>query len=580
MIEELTLRRFKRFRDQTIPLRAHGVSLVAGANNSGKSSILHALAVWEFCRTIIEAEKGAEAFLASTRVQGLGLGDDEFSPLLVPSLGHLWTNLTTQKTAADDDGYTLRIRASWRNSHGVKKELEFGLALANDRLFVKRTFSTLDPGDDIPRVAYLPPFAGITDKEARLPGAIRRRRIGEGLAGAVLRNVLLDLYQRNFSRRAELRGSRTKIRDADLRDLRESDSWEILQQTLRIVFGSELTIQPFRDEYHSYIKVEIVRGTVQGYRISRHQGYKNRDLMVEGSGFLQWLSVFALATDRSISTLLLDEPDAHLHTSLQGQLLERLNEIAESTGKQVLIATHSSEILRSAPLQQILRVTTGDSPKYLSNESQKVGLLAGLGSEYSPRIDHLRRSKRLLFVEGDNDVRVLRKVADLLGIAWPTAWTVWKSTGGHKERKHLFIALTEEVEGLVTLSLRDRDDEPVSTVGEHLEDRTHNQPPPGFHCRKWRRRHIESYLLWPPAMAAASGRSEQEIREMLQERYAIAVGSNFSSAHPPDALLDIRGKDVLAHWGIDAHAVVAAMTPRDVPEDLRMFVQELVNLAL
>ena len=33
----------------------------------------------------------------------------------------------------------------------------------------------------------------MTDREARTTGAIRRRRIGEGLAGAVLRNILLDM---------------------------------------------------------------------------------------------------------------------------------------------------------------------------------------------------------------------------------------------------------------------------------------------------------------------------------------------------------------------------------------------------
>lgn len=555
------------------------MSLLAGANNSGKSTILHALAIWEFCRTIIEAEKGFEAFLAQTRVQGLGLGDDEFSPILVPSLSHLWTNLTSQRTAGDEDGYTLRIRGKWRNPAGQAKELEFGLALANDRMFVKRTHSTLEAADVVPRVAYLPPFAGITDKEARVPVAIRRRRIGEGLAGAVLRNVLLDLYQRNTNRRAELRGDRTKIRDPDLQELRENDSWEVLQQTLRTVFGSELAIQPFRDEYHSYIKVEIVRGTQQGYRIRRYPRYKNRDLMVEGSGFLQWLSVYALATDPTISTLLLDEPDAHLHTSLQGQLLEKLEDIARKTGKQVLVATHSSEILRNSPPAKVLHVSADEPPRYLSTESQKVGLLAGLGSEYSPRIDGARRTRRLLFVEGELDAYVLRKVAELLGVNWPATWIEWKSPAGHKERKQLFVALADEINGLVAVSVRDRDDEPINTVGEDLEDRAHLNQPEGFHCRKWRRRHIESYLIWPPAMATGSGLPEQQVRDLLQEHFAIAVGNNFRDAHPPDALLDIRGKDVLARLAISPYAVIDNMAPEHIPDDLRTMVNELVQLA-
>lgn len=578
MIKEITLRKFKRFKDQRIPLTTTGVSLVAGANNSGKSTILHALAVWEFCRTIIEAEKGSEAFLPGNRAQGLGIGDDEFSPILVPSLNHLWTNLKSQKSGGDEDGFTLRIRCKWTDGEAADKELEFGLALANDRLFVKTTASNLNADDIIPRVAYLPPFAGITDREARLPLAIRRRRIGEGLAGAVLRNVLLDLFKSNQEERSRLRGDKSKIPDADLRHLRETHPWEILQQALRTTFGTELVIQPFRDEYHSYIQAQIIRGNLGNYRIKRYPGFKNRDLMVEGSGFLQWLSVFALATDPNISTLLLDEPDAHLHSSLQGQLLEKLEEIAVSTGKQVLVATHSSEILRNSEPERILEIASNKNPRFLSTEEQKVGLLAGLGSDYSPRIEKVRRDRKILFVEGYLDGLVLKKAAELLGHEWPTSWVEWKSAAGHKERKQLFRALSEEIPGLTAISLRDRDDESINTVGPNLEDTGHSDPPEGFHCRKWRRRHIESYLLWPQAMATARGQSEAEIRQLLQDQFAIAIGANFVDALAPVALLDIRGKEVLDALGIDSIGLVDHLELDGLAEDIRTLTEELIQL--
>lgn len=552
--------------------------MIAGANNSGKSTILHALAVWEFCRTILEAEKGRECFLPDTRMQGLGLGDDEFSPILVPSLNHLWTNLTSQKSPEDEDGYTLRLKCTWRDDTNELKELEFGLALANDRLFVKSTGSNLVEADLIPQIAYLPPFAGITDREARLPLAIRRRRIGEGLAGGVLRNVLLDLHQQNLSRRAELRGERPKIRDRDLEELRRTDPWELLQQALRDTFGAELLIRPFRDEYHSYIKVEVIWGNRVGYKIRRYTRYKNHDLMVEGSGFLQWLSVLALATAPEISTLLLDEPDAHLHSSLQGQLLEKLAEIADASKKQVLVATHSTELLRNTEPEKILEVSANRNPRFLSKESQKIGLLAGLGSDYSPKLDKARRSRRILFVEGKFDARILSQVAEKLGTPWPESWVIWKSAVGHKERKQLFLALAEEIPELVALSLRDRDDEPQNTVGDELQDRAHQNQPTGFHCRKWRRRHIESYLLWPPAIAAATSRDEDDVRQDLQNQFAIAIGNNFPDRHPPDALLDIRGKEVLAWLGANPNDIVPHMALEIVPEDLQTLLEELIQL--
>jgi hypothetical protein len=118
-----------------------------------------------------------------------------------------------------------------------------------------------------------------------------RRRIGEGLAGAVLRNVLLDMQQRNLNERQRLRGTKTKLSDLDLHGLRASDPWELLQQNLRTTFGAELDITPFREEYHSYIQVEVLKGIHEGFKLKRHSGYNTRDLMVEGRGFLQWLSL-------------------------------------------------------------------------------------------------------------------------------------------------------------------------------------------------------------------------------------------------------------------------------------------------
>lgn len=584
MITRVYFHRFKQFKDESFDLHP-GISLLGGGNNAGKSTILHGLAVWEFCRTAIEMERGPSAFTAGQARQGLGLGDDEFSPINVPSLKHLWTNLKSQKDA-EPDGYTLKLGCEWLQNAAVRR-LEFGLALSNDRLFVKATDSSLADGEPIPRFAYLPPFAGITAREMRMTGAIRRRRIGEGLAGAVLRNILLDMQEGNIRERSRLRGDKSKISDPELANLRATDPWELLQQNLRSTFSAELDIAAFREEYHSYLQVEVVKGAVDGYKIKRHQGYNKRDLMVEGSGFLQWLSVFALATAPEISVLLLDEPDAHLHSSLQDQLLESLRSVEATTGKQILIATHSTEILRSAAPQDILHVRSGGrGGKYLHEESQKVGLLAGLGSDYAPRIDRAKRTRRILFVEGRTDVPILKKIAETLGIVWPESWTEWKTSTTQKERKQLYISLKEEIPDLVVLSLRDRDDEPAETVAADLVDRT-GAVDAGFNPRRWRRRYIESYLIWPPAIAAATGLPEDEVRQILTDHHGISVGVNFTDTSPPQALLDVRAKTILKEGGSNPVLGQFDASPLDVArhlgqdaicDDLKSFLNDVAAL--
>lgn len=583
-IQRVYFQRFKQFKNTAITLRP-GVSLIAGGNNSGKTSLLHGLAVWEFCRTATRMERGEDGLLpeAITR-QGFGLGDEQFSPINVPSLKHLWTNLKSAKEPdATDGGYTLRLTCEW-DQDGIAKVLGFGLALVNDRLFIKTSTSNLHPGDRTPAIAYLPPFAGITSREERTNGAIRRRRIGEGLAGAVLRNLLLDMHQANLRKRAELLERpltapgkrRTKISDSDLKRLREEDPWELLLHTLRSVFQTELQVKDFREEYHSYIEVLVDRGTVDGYQFKRHHGYNLRDLMVEGSGFLQWLSVYTLATSPEADVLLFDEPDAHLHPTLQKELLDRLTDLASNVGKQVLLATHSSEILRNAAPARILEIKPGGSTRYLVEEHQKVGLLEGLGSGYAPRIDQIRNSKHVLFVEGTTDVPILKSLAETAGMPWPDSWIEWRTTTSHKERKALWRALNEDIPGIVAVSLRDRDDEPIKSVDQDLQD--HNFPDNGdFYSRKWRRRYIEAYLLWPPTLAECSGRTENEVAEFLRDQHGIAIGATFINQNAPQTLMNIHAKEILSGLGVNAIEVAKRLPSEAICEDVIVFLKLLAT---
>ncbi|MBN9604982.1 MAG: AAA family ATPase [Actinomycetales bacterium] len=548
---EASVKRFKQFQDSIVHVEP-GLTIVAGGNNSGKSSLLQALAVWEFCKVATVAQKGREA-LYHTSNQGFGLGDDEFSPINLPSLKHLWTNLRTQKGDEDPDGYTLLVSCRWLDD-ASEHELGFSLALANDRLFIKVAITTVSAEVEVPVVAYLPPFAGISAREERTYGALRRRRIGEGLAGAVLRNLLLDMREQNSRSRALLRGEKSKISDPDLRQLRETDPWELLQQTLREVFNAELAIAEFDEEYNTYIQASVIKGDVKGYQLTRYPGYNSRDLMVEGSGFLQWLSVYTLATSPDADVLLFDEPDAHLHAALQAQLVERLGDLANKLGKQVLLATHSGEILRSTPPTSIMEVRGGGTFRYLSEDEQKVGLIVGIGSTYAPRIERVRDTRRVFFYEGSSDLSVLRALGEIGGLPLPQKVGWWQTPDGHRERKVLWRALATEFPGTRAYSLRDRDDEPQNSVGVNLEDKSFPDVD-GFQSRKWKRRYIESYLIEPTAIAGATGMLVEDVEGILRDEFSLAIGPTFQDSDAPAAILDTRAKDILSRFGVSAVAV-------------------------
>ncbi|MGV1791682.1 ATP-dependent nuclease [Rhizobium sp. A37_96] len=583
MIKSIRLTRFKRFSNTTIELHPKGLSFLAGGNNSGKSTLLQAIAVWEFCRFVLEMEKGRESLLPNFPGQGLGLSDDEFSPIAVASLKHLWTNLKSQ--IAGEEGYSLAIECTWIDRNAAEKRLKLALALTNDRLFIKTADTNLTTHDKLPSVAYLPPFAGIVSRENQMSGAERRSMIGRGLAGGVIRNLILDMYKANQRERVRLKAGKTKIKNSDLAKLRREDPWEILQATMARIFGTQLDVDPFNELYHSYIRVKCIKGTWDERKFTRFPNFQPRDLMAEGSGFLQWLSVYTLALSPNVQTLLLDEPDAHLHPSLQSQLVDALEEIVGMSGKQVLMATHSTEILRWADHTKVLAFN-GNSARYLAHEEQKISLFIGLGSDYAPKIDPLRKSKCMLIVENDSDARLLKIFAATLNKEWPKGLVIWPWTGGSAERKQLFLQLKAEIPDLKALSLRDRDDLELENVDKNtLRDKSVNNAEVNLMLRVWRRRHIESYLLWPEAIARAAQKPLDEVTVFMAE-HAIVVPVDFPSRDVAQAMIDARGKELTQKghrsikqvFGVTPAEIAQAMHPAEIPEDIKVLIKQIEDM--
>lgn len=583
MISKVTLRRFKRFNDETtFDVRPEGLTFVAGGNNCGKSTLLQALAVWEYARTVVEVSRGSNALLAGPSRQGMGVSASEFSALALPDLKHLWSGL---RPGASGGGYNLKVRCDWALPGAAPggRHLEFGFALANDRLFIRTQASNLAAGDTMPHMAYLPSFAGIEPREERLPHAARARWIGKGLAGAVLRNLLYDLWDANLHARDAIRGPRGRYARKALADLKKKDAWERLVGVLEEVFRCGLSVREYNELFHSAIQLGVWEGQLRGKQFRKKPGSTDKDLMAEGSGFLQWLSVYALALNDKVDVLLLDEPDAHLHPALQGHLIHKLSQIARENRKQVLLATHSTTILTETNLDRIFRM---EERRYLTSERDRVALFVGLGSAYAPRLDQLKRVKRLFLHDGPSDLEILQAWATVLGVAWPEGLVCWECKGDRKERETLHNVLRGAVPDLRTLSLQDRDDYPLAATQPDL---TFDSLPPfrdGLALRRWRRRNIENYLLLPAAIARAVGCTEPEVCKVLADVHSLTIGPDFRASGCAPTLALIDGKFVFIKHerslekalGANRRMVAAAMTPDEIPDDVRTLLNDLAAL--
>src|SRR6266853_1669990 len=78
-----------------------------------------------------------------------------------------------------------------------------------------------------------------------------------------------------------------------------------------------------------------------------------REIFWAGFGFQVWCQMLThLIQSRDRSLFLIDEPDIYLHSDLQRQLLGLLRNL----GPDILIATHSTEIITEAETDDIILI--------------------------------------------------------------------------------------------------------------------------------------------------------------------------------------------------------------------------------
>ena len=584
MIHKFQITNFKRLGTKEIILKDN-ISLVVGGNNSGKTSVLHALAVWEYAKQVLVYEKSPRALYHGFSGDGYGVTIDDFTPINIPSFKYLWTNLKT------DSGYTLEISCFWM-LHDIEKYLKIGLAYGQEKLYIKPLDSNVNEGDYIPHIVYLPTFAGINSKEEWHTPAVRNKYIGQGLAGSVLRNQIMELFLQNVKIRKERKGDRSKILESDLKWIRENDAYELLNQTIFSIFKGILYPKAFNPNFHTHVLVNFRKGEIVNKRFKPIANYKDRDIMVEGSGFLQWLSVYTMAVTPNIDVLLLDEPDAHLHCSLQSELFAHLQRIATLKRKQILIATHSTDIIKTYDFGRILSVSN-TSIRYLASADAKIRIISGIGSEYFPLLEAVQKYKRVLFVENESDAKLLKIFCDKYSV-WPNNLVVWPKANKQSERTVLYLYLKEQIHDLKCISLSDRDNELYREGTSNLHDNTPDKVEGNneLRYRKWRRWEMESYLISKPAIVRLimnkNGVSNDDATRDF-DSYAASLGivinpdykqSDCTVSNAPLFNMDAKAllNPICDHYGIDKYAIANEMHTEDLFDDVRTLVDEIVNM--
>jgi energy-coupling factor transporter ATP-binding protein EcfA2 len=516
VLTSLRVKNFKRLDEVEIEL---GKTVVfVGPNNSGKTTALQALALWEIgLRKWLEKRSAKDT---PEKRPGVTINRRDLIAVPVPDANLLWRDLhvrAIQRSNGKQDTRNIRIDILVSGvTEGTAWECGFEFDYANQESFYCRPLRMNEDPQPVRmpvpvvaapvRVAFLPPMSGMAATEDRLPDGAINVRIGEGRTAEVLRNLCFLISSAP-----------------------DQNNWTSLVSQIRGLFGVNLSPPQFIKE----------RGQIT---MSYDEAGTELDLVSSGRGLQQTLLLLAHLYTHPGSVLLLDEPDAHLEILRQRQIYQLLTKTAESQGCQVIAASHSEVLLNEAADRDIVVAFVGKPHRIDDRGSQVLKSLRAIGFEQYYQAEQVGW---VLYLEGSTDLAIFQAFAELLD---HPAQSVLEQPFVHyvanqptKAREH-FFGLRESKPDLIGIAVFDSISQELSESGPLLE-------------LKWLRREIENYLCYPETLLAYAEQtdgepgplfeSEERIRQKTAMEAAIAeVGAALKVLGRPDPFgPDVKASD-------------------------------------
>ncbi len=481
MITQLTLRNFKSVSEQVYKFT--DFDLLVGRNNSGKSTVLQSLAIWQFCMDEFHRTKRS----GNTGIQ---IVLPNFTALPVPEFNLLWKDRTDrayptdEKTGKKKQNFILiEILLEWRETDGSAQAFGVQLRYHSPQTMYAipvggwKAFKDCEEKGVLPKIAYVPPFSGLEPAEKWLDRAPIRQQVGKGQPGSVLRNLLLQVWRPSGN------GAPSDTSKEAKNALAPAD-WTELASVVKRWFSVDLLPPKYDSAKDVFIGVEY------------KQNGKTYDLISGGSGFHQTMTLLAFLYGYQPTTILLDEPDAHLHVNLQREVLDYFKKKSAEKGVQFLIATHAEEFAKGVDARQILSLLK-QVPTRIASTPEVLRAMSDVSNEDVAR---LMGAPYMVYVEGESDERILRGWAEQCGALKVMDKLCFKVMGGGSKQEMKaqadahFSALSQIVHGVKRVMLFDYDD----------SGKSFSPPESNKVLVEWKRKNIENYLLVPSAWRRAA----------------------------------------------------------------------------
>jgi len=458
MLTKVVIRNFKLFADVGVELGNRVVFI--GPNNSGKTTALQALALWDIGlrRWVEKRGKGKKT---PEKRSGVTINRTHLIAVPVPDANLLWRDLHVRDVQrVDGEQQTRNIRVDIiveGVSHGKPWKCGLEFDYANAESFYCRPLRLTEGKnpDRMPipnecldvQMAYLPPMSGLAANETKLdPGAVNVR-LGEGRTAEVLRNLCYQIVSGEDG----------------------AERWSIVCNRIKELFGEALDAPRYIPERGEIVMTYRTRS---GTRL---------DLSSSGRGLQQTLLLLAHLRVNSRSVLLLDEPDAHLEILRQREIYQVLTETAREQESQIIAASHSEVILNEAAGRDVVVAFLGEPHRIDNRGSQVLKSLKDIGFE-----DYYQAEQKgwVLYLEGSTDLSILSAFAEKLDhpiqVFLKQPFVHYVLNLPQTARTH-FHGLREARQNIVGFALYDK-------IDRQLQDAD------GLTERMWNKQEIENYL--------------------------------------------------------------------------------------
>jgi ABC-type taurine transport system ATPase subunit len=521
----LTRLRVKNFKKLEMDVELGRSVVFIGPNNSGKTTALQALTLWELGLHQWLAKRGGKA-LAEKR-PGVAINRRDLISLPVPSANLLWRDLHVRsvKSANGKTESTRNIRIDIivdGITNGVSWSCGLEFDYTNEESFVCRPirqhgleetpvqaakFTTIPDAAAGVKVAYLPPMSGLAATEPKWePGRINVL-LGEGQTAQVLRNLCFQIYEKDSAHEA----------------------WGEVCAQIRMLFGVDL--QPPR-HFAERGEITMEYAEPNGVRL---------DIAASGRGLQQTLLLLAHLYENPKTVLLLDEPDAHLEILRQRQIYQILIETAEKQGAQVIAASHSEVVLNEAATRGRVIAFVGKPHVLTDRGSQVLKALSDIGFDQYYQAE---QTGWVLYLEGATDLAILREFARVLDHpakeCLERPFICYVATNRPQKARDHFNGLREAKTDLVGIAVFDRLDKDLETTAPLTE-------------LMWARREIENYICSENVlMAFVKGgqpddlfaHAEQNRRQQAMQESISEVSKALKTLGKPDPWSsDIKASD-------------------------------------